>query len=77
MTSQSRHNFTLAALLPALAGQGTYLHSELTGEPIVWWDPRGWQSTVDRWLDIAGGKPTCVDTLVRFVTSSLPSAASG
>lgn len=67
------NNFTLAALLPTPAGEGTYLHSELTGEPIVWWNPIGWQATVERWLDIAGGKPTCVDNLVRFVKSSLPS----
>lgn len=29
---------------------------------------------VDRWLNIAGGRPTCVDALVRFVASALPSA---
>jgi hypothetical protein len=67
-------NYTIAALLPAPAGETTYLHSELNGKPIVWWDPRGWQATVDRWLHIAGGKPDCVDNLVRFVASSLPAA---
>jgi hypothetical protein len=29
---------------------------------------------VSRWLDVAGGKPTCVDNLVRFVASSLTAA---
>jgi len=60
-------DYTLAALLPNLAGKATYLHSETTGKPIVWWDPIAWQATVERWLVYAGGKPTCVDHLVRFV----------
>ncbi len=67
-------DYTLAALLPTPAGEGTYLHSEVTGKPIIWWDPIAWQATVDRWLGVAGGRPTCVDTLVRFVASSLPVA---
>ena len=67
-------DYTLAALLPTPAGETTYLHSEFSGKPIVWWDPAAWQAAVDRWLDVAGGKPTCVDNLVRFVASSLPAA---
>lgn len=67
-------DYTLAALLPTPAGETAYLHSEFNGKPIVWWDPAAWQATVDRWLDVAGGKPTCVDNLVRFVASSLPAA---
>lgn len=67
-------DYTLAALLPTPAGETTYLHSEFSGNPIVWWDPIAWQTTVCRWLDVAGGKPTCVDNLVRFVASSLPAA---
>jgi len=67
-------DYTLAALLPTPAGEATYLHSEFSGKPIVWWDPTTWQATVDRWLDFAAGKPTCVDNLVRFVASSLPAA---
>lgn len=67
-------DYTLAALLPTPAGEGTYLHTEVAGKPIVWWDPVAWQATVDRWLGVAGGKPTCVDNLVRFVASSLPVA---
>jgi len=43
-------------------------------EPIVWWHPTAWQATVDRWLQLAGGKPTCIDNLVSFVASSLPVA---
>ena len=64
-------DYTLAALLPTPAGETTYLHSEFNRKPIVWWNPTAWQATVDRWLDVAGGKPACVDTLVRFVASSL------
>lgn len=67
-------DYTLAALLPTPAGDWAYLHSEFNGKPIVWWDPGAWQATVDRWLHVAGGKPTCVDNLVRFVASSLPAA---
>lgn len=68
-------DYTLAALLPTPAGETTYLHSEFNGKPIIWWNPAAWQTTVDRWLDVACGKPTCVDTLVRFVASSLTAAA--
>jgi len=67
-------DYTLGALLPTPAGEGTYLHSELSGRPVIWWDPIAWQTTVDRWLDVAAGKPTCLDNLVRFVASSLPAA---
>ncbi len=67
-------DYTLAALLPTPAGETTYLHSEFNGKPIIWWDPIAWQATVDRWLEVAGGKPTCVDSLVRFVASSLTAA---
>jgi hypothetical protein len=67
-------DYTLAALLPIPAGETTYLHSEFNGKPIIWWDPIAWQSTVDRWLNAASGKPTCLDNLVWFVASSLPAA---
>ncbi len=67
-------DYTLAALLPTPAGETTYLHSEFKRKPIVWWNPTAWQATVDRWLDVAGGKPACVDALVRFVASSLTAA---
>jgi len=67
-------DYTLAALLPTPAGETTYLHSEFNGKPIVWWDPAAWPAMVDRWLDVADGKPTCVDSLVRFVASSLTAA---
>ena len=67
-------DYTLAALLPTPAGEATYLHSEFDRKPIVWWNPIAWQATVDRWLDVAAGRPACVDTLVRFVASSLTAA---
>ncbi|PBB08253.1 hypothetical protein CKW39_10660 [Kocuria sp. WRN011] len=66
------NDYTLAALLPTPTGEVTYLHSEVTGKPIVWWDPISWQATVHRWLQVAGGKPTCVDNLIQFMASSLP-----
>jgi biotin operon repressor len=65
-------DYTIAALLPTPTGETTYLHSEYAGKPIVWWNPVPWQATVERWLGVAAGKPTCVDNLVRFVASSLP-----
>ena len=65
-------DYTLAALLPTPAGETTYLHAEYGGTPIVWWDPVAWTTSVGRWLDLAAGKPTCVDHLVRFLGSSLP-----
>jgi DNA-binding transcriptional ArsR family regulator len=72
-TNQSAvRDYTLAGLLPTPAGETTYLHSEYGGTPIVWWSPAAWTTTIDRWLDLAAGKPTCVDNLVRFLGSSLP-----
>jgi hypothetical protein len=65
-------DYTLAALLPTPTGENTYLHPEYAGKPIVWWDPAAWTTTVERWLDLAAGKPTCADDLVRFLGSSLP-----
>lgn len=65
-------DYTLAALLPAPAGEGTYLYSEVTDKPLVWWDPLAWPVAIERWLGVAGGKPICVDNLVRFLASSLP-----
>jgi hypothetical protein len=67
-------DYTLAALLPSPAGETTYLHSEFNKKPIVWWNPTAWQATVSRWLGVAGGKPACVDALVRFIASSLTAA---
>lgn len=64
-------DYTLAALIPTPAGEATYLHPEYDGKPIVWWDPAAWHATVDRWLDVAAGKPTCVDALVRFIRLAL------
>ncbi|MDT0260756.1 winged helix-turn-helix domain-containing protein [Jatrophihabitans lederbergiae] len=65
-------DWTMAALLPAFAGEGSYLHAEHAGKPIAWWDPAAAHTTVERWLGVAAGKPKCVDRLVRFIASSLP-----
>lgn len=58
---------TIAALLPNLAGEVTYLYRELQTDPIVWWDPPAWQATVARWLTVAVGHATCVDQTVLFL----------
>ena len=62
-----RGDYTLASLLPNAAGEVAYLYPELQGDPIVWWDPSGWQSVVERWLSIATSDPTCVDHLISFL----------
>ena len=69
-----RHHddYALAALIPNPAGEGTYLYQEVENEPIVWWEPLAWQSTVERWLRFAQGNPRCVDQLVSFLRSLPP-----
>jgi DNA-binding transcriptional ArsR family regulator len=69
-----RHHddYALAALIPNLAGEGTYLYQEVEHEPIVWWQPMAWQSTVERWLPLAQGNPRCVDHLISFLGSLAP-----
>lgn len=64
-------DMTLAALLPNTAGEVSYLHRELDGDSIVWWEPLEWREVVERWLPIAAGNPTCVDQLISFL-SALP-----
>ena len=61
-----RHDgdYTLASLMPNAAGSVTYLYREVENEPIVWWDPQGWQAIVEQWLVLARGNPPCVDHLV-------------
>ncbi len=58
----------LAALMPNRVGEVTFLYREIQNEPIVWWEPVAWQSTVDQWLPIAQGDPTCVDQLIGFIS---------
>jgi DNA-binding transcriptional ArsR family regulator len=64
-------DYTMGALLPALAGDGTYLHTEHADKPIPWWDPNEWQDMVQRWLGVAAGKSKSADRLVRFCTAVL------
>jgi len=64
-----RGDDTLAALMPNPAGEVAYLYREVERDPVVWWDPRGWQATVARWLPLARGNPTCVDHLIAFVAA--------
>ena len=69
-----RHHddYALAALIPNPAGKGTYLYQEVETEPIVWWEPLAWQSTIQRWLPFAQGNPRCVDHLISFLGSVAP-----
>ncbi len=57
----------LAGLLPNAAGEVSYLYRELEKDPIVWWEPLAWRATVEQWLRLARGKPTCVDQLISFL----------
>jgi hypothetical protein len=65
-------DYTLASLMPNIAGEVTYLYRELQSDPIVWWDPLAWQSTVESWLSVALGHPTCVDHVISFVGAVNP-----
>jgi len=61
-------DYALASLLPNVAGDVAYLYRELDpGEPIAWWQPLSWQSTVEQWLPVAQGSGTCVDNLIGFL----------
>ena len=60
-------DYTLASLLPNATGAGSYLYRELDGDPIAWWQPLSWQSTVEQWLPLAQGNATCVDGLIGFL----------
>ncbi|MGO9964164.1 MAG: hypothetical protein ACLPUG_12130 [Acidimicrobiales bacterium] len=60
-------DYTLASLLPNGAGEVSYLYRELDGDPIAWWEPLSWQSTVEQWLPLAQGNATCVDHLIGFL----------
>jgi hypothetical protein len=59
--------YALASLMPNAAGEVSYLYREVEREPIVWWAPLAWQSTVERWLPIAQGNSMCVDHLISFL----------
>ena len=65
-------DYILAALMPSTVGEVAYLYRELTGDPMVWWQPLSWQNTVERWLPLAQGDPTCVDHLIGFLRPLLP-----
>jgi hypothetical protein len=67
-------DYTRAELMPAIVGDGAYLHTEYAGQPIAWWDPAAWQDTVQRWLGVAAGHPKCADRLIPFVVAALPPA---
>ena len=60
-------DYALASLMPNAAGEISYLYREIEKNPLMWWDPLAWRSTVDRWFPIAQGNRTCVDQLISFV----------
>ena len=53
--------------MPNAAGEVAFLYRELAGDPVVWWQPLSWQDTVEQWLPLAQGDPTCVDHLIGFL----------
>ena len=60
--------YALASLLPNAAGEVAYLYREIDdGDPIAWWRPLSWQSTVEQWLQSAQGNAACVDHLIGFL----------
>jgi hypothetical protein len=58
--------------MPNPAGEVAYLYRELEHDPIVWWEPLAWQSTVEQWLPLARGNPACVDHLISFLAALRP-----
>jgi hypothetical protein len=66
---EGRHygDYALAALLPNPAGEVSYLYREVDSDPLVWWEPLSWQSTLEQWLPIAQGQATCADQLISFI----------
>ncbi|MGH2892600.1 MAG: hypothetical protein ACRDPM_04930 [Solirubrobacteraceae bacterium] len=65
-------DYALAALMPNPAGEVSYLYHEVANDPIVWWAPLTWQPTVEQWLPLARGNPTCIDHLVIFLAVLAP-----
>ena len=65
-------DYALASLIPNTAGEVAYLYRELEEDPIVWWRPLSWQSTVEQWLPMAQSSPTCVDHLISFLGPLAP-----
>ncbi|WP_407915954.1 hypothetical protein [Kitasatospora sp. NE20-6] len=66
-TGHRTYRSALASLLPNPAPEVAYLYREVQGEPIVWWEPLAWQSTVAQWLPLARGQAACVDQLIGFI----------
>jgi hypothetical protein len=68
---RDRHygDYALAALIPNACGEVAYLYREIEKDPILWWDPVAWRSTVEQWLPLAQGDPMCVDHLISFVAA--------
>jgi DNA-binding transcriptional ArsR family regulator len=65
-------NYALASLIPNAAGEVAHLYRELAGTPVAWWQPLSWQDTIEQWLPLAQGDPTCVDHLIGFLRPLRP-----
>ena len=65
-------DYGLASLVPNTAGEVTYLYRELEKDPINWWQPLSWQSTIEQWLPLGLGNPRCVDQLISFLGPLAP-----
>ena len=52
---------------PMLQVMAAICTAEFAADPISWWQPALWQSTVKRWLAIGSGSARCVDQLIGFL----------
>jgi len=63
----------LDALAPHRASDIGFLYRELGTSPVEWRDPLGWSDALDAWIEIATGRPSCIDALI-WLVDELPIA---
>jgi hypothetical protein len=57
----------LAAVIPRPSYEPGYLHREFDAEPIWWADPASLAPQIERWLQVAAGRPGPLDALVHLL----------
>jgi hypothetical protein len=57
-------DMALAALMPTPTYKDAFLYREVDHAPIVWSDPLSWREQIERWLRVAEGNASAVDSLV-------------
>jgi hypothetical protein len=67
LRDQRHGDYAIAALLPNVAGEATFLYREVEVAPLSWWEPVEWQEIVEAWLPLARSNPTCVDQMIGFL----------